>query len=84
MNRKGSDQPAPTQALILATLFGVLFLASVDNQLLIPLLPLLSDDLSVSLQRLGWLFSIYALSAALFNLFLGPLTDRYGRVIFLR
>lgn len=84
MNPQSSGRETATPAFILATLFGILFLASVDNQLLIPLLPVLSDQLAVSLQRLGWLFSIYALSAALFNLFLGPLTDRYGRVIFLR
>ncbi|MFZ0430239.1 MAG: MFS transporter [Acidobacteriota bacterium] len=65
-------------------LFGILFLASADNQLLIPLLPRLSEDLSVSVARLGGLFSIYALSAAIFNLILGPLTDRLGRVLFLR
>jgi predicted MFS family arabinose efflux permease len=34
--------------------------------------------------QMGWLFSLYALSAALFNLMFGPLTDRYGRVPFLR
>lgn len=84
MNQEVQTQTPGTQAFILATLFGVLFLASVDNQLLIPLLPVLSDQFSVSLQRLGWLFSIYALSAGLFNLFLGPLTDRYGRIVFVR
>ncbi len=65
-------------------LFGILFLASADNQLLIPLLPRLSEDLDVTVVRLGDLFSIYALAAALFNLILGPLTDRLGRVLFLR
>ncbi len=70
--------------LLVLTLFGVLFLASVDNQLLIPLLPLLSSDLNVSVESLGRLFSAYALAAALFNLVIGPLTDRFGRVLFLR
>ena len=65
-------------------LFGILFLASADNQLLIPLIPRLSEDLSVTVARLGDLFSIYALAAAVFNLILGPLSDRLGRVVFLR
>ncbi len=65
-------------------LFAILFLATADNQLLLPLLTLLADDLSVSLDRAGLLVSAYALSAAVFNVFLGPLTDRYGRVMFFR
>ena len=70
--------------MIIATLFGVLFLATVDNQLLIPLLPTLGREFGVSVQNLGWLLSSYALVAALSSLFLGPLSDRFGRVIFLR
>ena len=73
-----------TELLIILTLFGILFLASVDNQLLIPLLPVLASDLEVGVAELGRLFSLYALSAALFNLWAGPLTDRYGRLPFLR
>ncbi len=70
--------------VIIATLFGVLFLATADNQLLIPLLPTLGREFGVSIQSLGWLFSSYALAAGLSSLFLGPLSDRFGRVIFLR
>ena len=70
--------------LVVATLFGILFLATADNQLLIPLLPLLSRELEVSVQSLGGLFSGYALAAALASLLLGPLTDRLGRLLFLR
>jgi predicted MFS family arabinose efflux permease len=67
---------------ITGILFGILFLTSVDNQLLIPLVPLLGREFNVTVTTLGWLFSAYALCAALFNLVLGPLTDRYGRVWF--
>ena len=70
--------------LIVATLFGVLFLATVDNQLLIPLLPTLGREFQISMSTLAWLFSGYALAAAAFSLFLGPLLDRFGRLIFLR
>ena len=70
--------------VIIAILFGVLFLATADNQLLIPLLPILGRELDVSMNTLGWLFSGYALAAALCSLCLGPLSDRFGRLIFLR
>ena len=71
---------AKHELLLILVLFGTLFLASVDNQLLIPLLPDLSSELSKSIAQMGWLFSVYALSAAIFNLVFGPLTDRYGRI----
>ena len=70
--------------VIIAILFGVLFLATADNQLLIPLLPILGREFDVSMGSLGWLFSSYALAAALCSLCLGPLSDRFGRLIFLR
>ncbi len=70
--------------LLIGLLFGILFLATVDNSLLIPLLPMVSQDLGTTIEKLGWLFSGYALSAAVFNLLLGPVTDRLGRVPFLR
>lgn len=69
---------------VIVTLFGVLFLATADNSVLIALLPLLSQDLGASIETLGWLFSGYALAAAVFNVLVGPLTDRFGRLPFLR
>lgn len=78
------EKEAKREVLLILVLFGTLFLASVDNQLLIPLLPTLGSELSKSMAQMGWLFSVYALSAGLFNLLFGPLTDRYGRVPFLR
>lgn len=71
-------------SMIVASLFGVMFLLTVDYQFLIPLLPTLSREFGVSIENSGWLFSGYALAAATFNLFVGPLTDRFGRVVFLR
>ncbi|HSR66738.1 MAG TPA: MFS transporter [Acidobacteriota bacterium] len=65
-------------------LFLILFLATVDNQMLLPLLPLMEEDLAVTVSTLGLLISGYALAAAVFSIFLGPFTDRYGRVLFFR
>ncbi|MEE8348391.1 MAG: MFS transporter [Acidobacteriota bacterium] len=87
MNRETGPVEAETgnrTVLIIFTLFGVLFLATVDNQLLIPILPTLGREFQVSMATLAWLFSGYALAAAGFSLFLGPFIDRFGRLIFLR
>lgn len=72
------------QVLIVLILFLILFLATVDSQLLLALFPELERDLGVTAQVLGLLVSGYALTAALFTVFLGPLTDRHGRAAFLR
>ena len=71
-------------AAAIAVLFGVLFLASVDNQLLIPLIPRLGAEFGQPVAALGRLFSVYALTAAVCSLIAGPLSDRFGRVVFLR
>ncbi len=72
------------EAVLLGTFFGVLFLATVDNQLLIPLLPRIGEELGASLTALAWFFSGYSMAAAVCNILLGPLTDRFGRMPFLR
>ena len=65
-------------------LFGALLLAAVDAQMLIPLLGRLEADYGTSVEGMGRLFSIYALTAGGLNLLVGPLTDRWGRLPFLR
>ena len=69
---------------LLTGLFVILFTATVDSQLLIPLLPRLSLDLTTRVSTLGLLFSVYALAATASNLLLGPLSDHRGRIGFLR
>ena len=69
---------------LLTGLFVILFTATVDSQLLIPLLPRLSLDLTTRVSILGLLFSVYALAATASNLLLGPLSDHRGRIGFLR
>ena len=67
----------------LALLFAIVFLATVDRQVLIPVLPRVAEEQSVSLHLLGISFSLYALFAGLANFFLGPFTDKFGREWFL-
>ena len=69
---------------LLIGLFVILFTATVDSQLLIPLLGRLSVDLTTRVSILGLLFSVYALAATVSNLVLGPVSDRRGRIGFLR
>ena len=68
----------------IAALFGALLLAAVDAQMLIPLLGRLEAEYGTSVEGMGRLFSVYALTAGGFNLAVGPLTDRWGRLPFLR
>ena len=68
----------------IAALFGGLLLAAVDAQMLIPLLGRLEADYGTSVEGMGRLFSVYALTAGGFNLLVGPFTDRCGRLPFLR
>ena len=76
--------PARHRASLLIGLFVILFTATVDSQLLIPLLGRLSVDLETRVSILGLLFSVYALAATVSNLVLGPISDRQGRIGFLR
>src|SRR5256712_5447455 len=65
-----------TVALIL---FGVLFLGVSDTQLVAPMLPLIAHDLGTTAGRAGIIVTTYSLAAAVFALFVGPLSDRVGR-----
>src|SRR5438093_3297473 len=65
-----------TVALIL---FGVLFLGVSDTQLVAPLLPLIARDLGTTPGHAGIIVTTYSLAAAVFALFVGPLSDRIGR-----
>lgn len=68
----------------LLVLFATLFLAVADNQILSPLLPLMSAELGVSIRWLGQLVTGYALAAGLVAFGLSPLSDRLGRPLLIR
>lgn len=69
--------------LIIQLLF-ILFLGLVDGQMLSPLLPALAAEFGVSPAQMGMVVTAYACAAALCALIIGPLSDRWGRIIFLR
>jgi predicted MFS family arabinose efflux permease len=60
-------------------LFGVLFLGVSDAQLVPPLLSLIAQDLGSTPGHAGIIVTAYSLSAAMFALFAGPLSDAIGR-----
>ncbi|MFT2092254.1 multidrug effflux MFS transporter [Paraglaciecola sp. 2405UD69-4] len=60
--------------LILMVLFSPL---AID--IFLPALPVMAQDLSVSLVTMGWSVTIFLLSLGLGQLISGPLADRYGR-----
>lgn len=69
--------------LAVFTLFGALFLATADYQVVLAILPRIESDFGVSTPTVGLLMSGYALFAGIFSLVLGPWTDRHGRRVFL-
>lgn len=65
-------------------LLGVLLLGLVDVQIFSPILPLMSRDFRISIATAGTAVTAYSIAAALWVLIVGPLLDRFGRLIFLR
>jgi len=65
-------------------LLGILLLGLTDVQIISPILPKLALDFSVSPAAMSAAVSAYATAAALWALVVGPLSDRLGRLIFLR
>lgn len=64
---------------LIAVLFGVMFVAVADNQMISPLLPDLMSAFDMGAGQAGLLVSVYAIAAAVVSFVLGPLSDRTGR-----
>ncbi len=64
---------------LIAVLFGVMFVAVADNQMISPLLPDLMTAFDMGAGRAGLLVSVYAIAAAVVSFVVGPLSDRTGR-----
>jgi predicted MFS family arabinose efflux permease len=77
--------PAPPKAvLVMVILLLIFFLGTSDNQMISPLLPLIADEFNLEAGEVGEkLGPAYALAAALSSLFIGSLSDRFGRHRFL-
>jgi predicted MFS family arabinose efflux permease len=77
--------PAPPKAvLVMIILLLLFFLGTSDNQMISPLLPLIAREFHLESGEVGEkLGPAYALAAALSSLFIGSLSDRFGRHRFL-
>jgi predicted MFS family arabinose efflux permease len=84
-NANKTSVPAPPKAaLVMAILLLIFFLGTSDNQMISPLLPLIAREFNLEAGQVGEkLGPAYALAAALSSLFIGALSDRYGRQRFL-
>lgn len=65
-------------------LLAILLLGLTDVQIIAPILSKLAQDFSVTPAAMGAAVSAYAFAAAAWALVVGPLSDRIGRLIFLR
>lgn len=64
---------------LIVVLFGLMFVAVADNQMISPLLPDLMAAFGMGAGRAGLLVSVYAIAAAVISFAIGPLSDRTGR-----
>jgi len=64
---------------LIVVLFGLMFVAVADNQMISPLLPDLMAAFAIGAGRAGLLVSVYAIAAAVVSFAIGPLSDRTGR-----
>lgn len=64
---------------LIVVLFGLMFVAVADNQMISPLLPDLMAAFVMGAGRAGLLVSVYAIAAAVVSFTIGPLSDRTGR-----
>ncbi|MEW6126676.1 MAG: MFS transporter [Acidobacteriota bacterium] len=77
-------QTLPKASLVMAILFLLFFLGTSDNQMISPLLPLIARDFGLEAGQVGGqMLPTYALAAAFAALFVGPLSDKFGRRKFL-
>lgn len=62
----------------------ILFLGLTDVQVLPGLLPALQQDFRIRISEVGNVVTVYSLSAGIWALVVGPLSDRLGRMVFIR
>ena len=55
------------------------FIVMADNWVVSPILPAISDNLSISAEKAGLLISAYMIPFGVFQLVFGPLADRFGK-----
>lgn len=75
---------AGDQSLTLITLFTISLLGELDYQIIPPLLPLVAATFQIEPAYAGRVVPLYAISAGLFSLLFGYLSDQHGRKPFIK
>lgn len=68
----------------MGVLLALFFVGNLDVQIISPILPLLQDDFSITVFLAGFSVTAYSITGAIWALVVGPLSDRFGRIGFLR
>jgi predicted MFS family arabinose efflux permease len=55
------------------------FIVMADNWVVSPILPAISENIGVAVERAGLLISAYMIPFGIFQIIFGPLADRYGK-----
>ena len=76
--------PVVGRGLLIAQLLILLFLGLQDAQVVWPILYVLKADFAISIASAGIAVTSYSAAAAFWALIIGPLSDQFGRLIFLR
>ena len=62
--------------VILLGLLG--FIVMADNWVVSPILPAISTNIGIAVERAGLLIAAYLIPFGIFQIIFGPLADRYG------
>jgi MFS family permease len=69
----------------IVVLLGLLgFVVMADNWVVSPILPAISENLGIAVERAGLLIAAYMIPFGIFQIIFGPLADRYGKKQVLR
>ncbi len=81
--RQRAGTPGASRGVIIALLL-LLFLGLLDVQIISPILPKLAASFHTTIAAMGIAVTVYAVAASACALVIGPLTDHFGRLPFLR
>lgn len=75
----GSAAPARLTGRLLAVLAGMAALGALSTNIILPAFPSMASELGVDARDMGLVLSSFFLAFAIGQLFVGPLSDRWGR-----
>lgn len=76
---QGDSVPARLNGRLLGVLAGLAALGALSTNIILPALPRMASELSVGMRDMGPVLSGFFLAFAVGQLFVGPISDRWGR-----